>query len=289
MNVGPNGKAGPIFWAEVERGRRAKLADQGSETVESATNKPIWNRWWFWAVIVVLLAAIASNSGSEDEPVLAASTTTTSTSAAEPEATTSSISTQPSEESTTSQPNDASGTSQPSEGDLPSYEIVEEEDVSFPGAVRVALRVTVEEGTTAEQLRALAASLVTEFRTSDEYQALIIWFYHYPELAFDITTLGRWEDAPYGDWGRANEVDRGDYSKHEPYDRVKEKDWTLLPTPDEVDLYLAYLMTFDEMDTGVGDLPDDDDVFAAVATEHGVNPADVEDAADAVLDWTFNG
>ena len=139
----------------------------------------------------------------------------------------------------------------------------------------VAITTTL---STSTPTTALAALLVNEFRASHEYQALIIWFFHYPELAFDINTLGRWEDAPYGDWGRADEVDRGDYSKHQPYDRVKEKDWTLLPSKGQVDLYLAYLKTYDEMDSGTGDLLEDDDVFAAVADQFDVTSPDVEDA-----------
>jgi len=166
--------------------------------------------------------------------------------------------------------------------------VVAEEDVSFPGAVRFSVRVTVEEGTDVAQLRALATELAEQYRTSHEYQALAIFFYHYPELAFDIATLGRWEDAPFGDWGRADEAEQGDYTNHQPFDDLKDKDWTLLPTQDEVDLYVEYLSTYDEMDTG-DDLPSDDDVFAVVGSEHGVTAQDVEDAANAVLDWTFDG
>ena len=67
------------------------------------------------------------------------------------------------------------------------------------------------------------------YRASHQYQALLIGFYHYPEMIEDIATLGTWEDAPYGDWGRAADVARGDYTKHQPNDRTIEKDWSLLP------------------------------------------------------------
>jgi hypothetical protein len=42
------------------------------------------------------------------------------------------------------------------------------------------------------------------------------------------------------------------------------------------------------MDTG-DELPSDEDVFEAVASEFEVTPGDVESAAGAVLDWMFNG
>jgi hypothetical protein len=35
--------------------------------------------------------------------------------------------------------------------------------------------------------------------------------------------------------GPAADAARGDYTKHQANDRTMEKDWSLLPTPDEVD------------------------------------------------------
>ena len=152
---------------------------------------------------------------------------------------------------------------------LPGFVIVEEEDLSFPGAVRISLRIVVDEGMTGAQLRVLAAELAQQYRASHEYQAFNIFFYHFPELAFNVATLGVWDDSPYGDWARANEVARGDYSNHQPNDKIKEKDWSLLPTDDQVQLWLAYNDKYDEMDTDPLSLPSDDDVFAAVAADRG--------------------
>ncbi len=259
--------------AVAERSTRLNHQNEGS-----ATGLPV--RSWLATVAIGLFFSgcagavneqAPSMTSQQSAPSVASTTTTPPTTTAQP--------------TTTILP---PTTTTLAETDLPDYTVVAEEDVSFPGAVRISLRVAVETGTDADQLRALASKLAEQYRLSHEYQAFNIFFYHYPELAFDSATLGRWEDAPFGDWGRADEVERGDYSKHQPFDDLKEKDWSLLPTQGEVDLYLAYLTTYDEMDTG-DDLPSDDDVFAMVATDYGVSPMDVENAADAVLDWMFNG
>lgn len=171
---------------------------------------------------------------------------------------------------------------------LPNYKVLATEDVSFPGAMRLSLRVVVDEGTTREQLRVIAKRIVADQQEKGAFQALLIFFYHYPELTQDIAALGAWEYAPYGDWGRADEVELGDYTKHEPNDRTKEKDWSLLPSRDEIDVYVAYIEMFTKMDTDPLSSPADDDIYPAVATELAIPVNEVDAALDAIADWWFN-
>lgn len=176
----------------------------------------------------------------------------------------------------------------PSTVPLPSYTILEEEDISFGTTVRISLRIVVGEGTSKAQLGALGDALAEQYRESHEYHAFNIFFYHFPQLSQDYASLGSWDDSPYGDWSRANEVDRGDYSSHRPNDETREKDWSLLPTGRQVDLYVSFQETYTAMDTDPMELPSDDDVLAAVAQKEGVTAAEVEEAADAVFAWQFN-
>ena len=171
---------------------------------------------------------------------------------------------------------------------LPNYNVLATEDVSFAGAVRIRLRVTVDDGTTRGQLRAIAEEIVAEQQAEGPFQALNIFFYHYPELSQDIASLGTWDYSPYGDWGRANEAKLGDYTKHEPNDRTKEKDWSLLPSRDQIDVYVAYIEMFALMDTDPLSFPSDDDIYPAVATELGIPVSEVDAALDAIADWWFN-
>ncbi|MCH7669702.1 MAG: hypothetical protein IIC71_10980 [Acidobacteria bacterium] len=263
-----------------------------------------WARRALWqkillifTVVIIVTAPLASEDPdavesigaqqetSGDETGGSASVTTSSEQAPSP---TTTIEPSGSNASTTSVETTTRSSSTTTQVPLRKYEILEEEDVSFPGAVRISLRVIVESGASREDLRRIAQDLASQYRESGEYQAFNIFFYHYPELASGGVTLGVWDDAPFGDWGRASEVERGDYSEHKPTDRTKEKDWSLLPSPEEIDLYAAYSEMFDLMDTDALELPSDDDVMAAVAAERDISAEAVADAVDAVLDWMFN-
>lgn len=103
--------------------------------------------------------------------------------------------------------------------------------------IQLWLIVSVEAGTTKDQLARLGTRLATEYRLSREYQALVIQFVRFPE---GVATLGRWTDAPHGDWERAGEATKGDYSTHQIVDETVEKDWSLLPTDEQMDVFRRY-------------------------------------------------
>lgn len=180
-------------------------------------------------------------------------------------------------------------TTEPEVVTIPDHTVVAEEDVSFPGAVRVSLRVAVSGAPTPDQLRALAWQLANEYRASHQYQAFNIFFYAFPELAFDLADLGIWVDAPYGDWARAAQAARGDYSTFAVDEKIFEKDWTLLPSEQEVMLYVAFFEKADELDPDYTNPPSDEEVASAVAADMGFTAEDVLAATEAVLDWQMNG
>ncbi|MDE0289393.1 MAG: hypothetical protein OXM88_12605 [bacterium] len=155
------------------------------------------------------------------------------------------------------------------------YQVVEEGDSSVEGAVRIWLTVQVEAGTTKSELGQLGERLGFEYRLSDEYQALAIYFVHFPE---GIDTLGTWIHAPYGEWNRADEVDRGDYSEHQIGNHTVEKDWGLLPTDAQMNLYRRYLEYRDGQDGSVAE----EELIAQAAAEFGV---DVEEIDAAIAAW----
>jgi len=79
----------------------------------------------------------------------------------------------------------------------------------------------------------------------------------------------------------ADEVDKGDYSEHRVDDRTIEKDWSLLPTEAEIDLFRRYLAFKDEQ---AGSVPDDELILQAAA-EFEVDEEDIEAAIDAWERW----
>ena len=167
------------------------------------------------------------------------------------------------------------------------YESIDNTDASTPEAVRVWLTVQVDAGATKAQLAQVGARVVAEYRLSHDYQALLISFVHFPE---GRDTLGRWIDAPFGDWTRAAEAEKDgegkvDYSQHRIDDRTVEKDWSLLPTDAQVELYRAYEEYRSTQKDAEGLVPLDEELIPLAAEELGVTAGEIEAALDAWRAW----
>jgi hypothetical protein len=162
------------------------------------------------------------------------------------------------------------------------YHIIGSGESAAPDPIRVWLTVSVEAGTTKDQLARLGARLAAEYRLSRDYQALLILFVRFPE---GTATLGRWTDAPHGDWDRAAEATKGDYSTHQIVDRTIEKDWSLLPTDDQMDVLRRYndYRTAYQVDNEVS-LPDAE-LIPLAASALGLDEAVIQDAIDAWSAW----
>lgn len=100
-----------------------------------------------------------------------------------------------------------------------SYTVLEEKDVSFATTVRKSVRTTVDESMTKEQIEWVAQDIVKKITQRQAVNAIMIFIYHSGD---DYMGLARicidW--APYGDWGKASEVEAGDYTQHQYLYRV---------------------------------------------------------------------
>ena len=161
------------------------------------------------------------------------------------------------------------------------HSILESGEAADP--VQVWLTVSVEAGTTKEQLARLGARLAAEYRLSRDYQALVVHFVHFPE---GIATLGRWTDAPHGDWSRAGEATKGDYSTHQIVDETVEKDWSLLPSDEQMDVLRRYRAYQTEYQVANEESPPDAELIPlAAAALDGLDEAVIQDAIDAWSTW----
>ncbi|MDE0374685.1 MAG: hypothetical protein OXK16_01825 [bacterium] len=155
--------------------------------------------------------------------------------------------------------------------------------------VQLWLTVSVETGTTKDQLAQLGIRLATEYRLSREYQALVIDFVRFPEgHGQSVPPLGRWTDAPYGDWNRAGEVTRGNYDNHEVVDRTIEKDWSLLPTDEQMEVfrrYQDYRLAY-QVENEVS--PPNSELIPLAAAALGLEETAIEEAIDAWRAWVGN-
>ena len=185
--------------------------------------------------------------------------------------------------STTEAPS-TSTTEAPGTGTVPpapdiGYSVLTEELSPFQGAERTWLTVQVDAGATMSELGQIGNRLAFEYRVAQQYQALLIYFVHFPE---GVDTLGTWIHAPFGDWNRAAEVTKGDYSQHRVDDRTVEKDWTSLPTDSEVDLYRKYREYKGNLSDSPDPVPPDEELIPLAAEEFQV-PA--EDLRGAIAAW----
>ena len=162
------------------------------------------------------------------------------------------------------------------------YDILSNVDASSQGAVRTWLTVQVDAGATKSELAQIGERLGFEYQVVQEYQALLIDFVHFPE---GIATLGTWIRAPFGDWTKAGEVEKGDYSQHETVDRTIEKDWSLLPTDAQVELYWDYT-DYRETLVDSDDPPSEDEVIEMAAEKLGVTIDEIEEAVAAWETWS---
>jgi hypothetical protein len=94
------------------------------------------------------------------------------------------------------------------------YTIAEERDISFGGTVRIDARAVIYGEHTRDGILATAKSVVAEITAKRAVNAIGVFFYT-PTAdtsgGFDIASV---EWAPDGEWGNADSVSTGDYSRH---------------------------------------------------------------------------
>ena len=162
------------------------------------------------------------------------------------------------------------------------YQVITQESSPIQGADRTWLTVQVESGATKAELAQVGTRLAFEYRVAQQYQALLIYFVYFPE---GVDTLGAWIHAPFGDWNRAAEAEQGDYSQHRVSDSTIEKDWSLLPTDAQVQLYRRYRTYKENLADTVDPLPPDESLIPLAASEFGVTPAELQGAVRAWIAW----
>lgn len=231
----------------------------------------------------VSLPSIATTSVATTEATTttaaapAATTTTAAATTSTTEATTTSTTA-----ATTSTTEAAGGTETVPPAPDVGYSVLTEEASPFQGAERTWLTVRVDAGATKSQLAQVGNRLAFEYKVAQQYQALAIYFVHFPE---GVDTLGTWIHAPFGDWNRAGEAAKGDYSEHLVEDRTIEKDWSLLPTDTQVDLYRRYREYKDNLLDSGDPVPSDEELIPLAAEEFQVAPADLRSAVEAWEAW----
>jgi len=98
---------------------------------------------------------------------------------------------------------------------VPKYEIVEEEDISYSAIKRLRFRVVVSKNITKEEVGLIAKDIVRKTIDTQDVNAISVAMYDKEEDAQGGYTVAMVEWVPGGDWGKAGDVETGDYSTHE--------------------------------------------------------------------------
>ncbi|KHF39998.1 DUF4875 domain-containing protein [Halalkalibacter okhensis] len=133
---------------------------------------------------------------------------------------------------------------------VPSYTIVEEEDLSNGNTIRFAYWVVPSNIYIGkEAIEAIVMDVVEEAKEGKEFNAVVVWVIDDERQVGKGYTLAKFEYAPKGDWTKAADVVAGDYSTHEfVFDfgsatgKKLPKDYEQgeYPTAEELDVYFYW-------------------------------------------------
>ena len=106
---------------------------------------------------------------------------------------------------------------------IPTYQIVEQKDISYSNIVLLRIKVVVPSNITKQEVKDVAGDVVKKITKSQDVNAICIFMYDRIEGVDGAYTIASVDWAPYGDWARVDNVKTGDYSKHQFSYEIVEK------------------------------------------------------------------
>lgn len=120
------------------------------------------------------------------------------------------------------------------------YDIYSISEDNIGNAKRYSYKVIINEKAEVEELKETSKRIIQIAKQKKEFNGFNIFLYDYKEYADGIFTLGRVRYVPDGDWGKAGEVQPGDYEKLDYSWILLEKNWDKQLTPKEVEIWKRY-------------------------------------------------
>ena len=100
-------------------------------------------------------------------------------------------------------------------GSVPTYTIIDEGEVNYSTVIRPVCNIVAESGLSQSDIEKIAKDIVNRYIKLKKVNAVGIFIFSdkskIGKEAYDIAKID-W--APYGDWGKAGDIESGDYSKH---------------------------------------------------------------------------
>ena len=167
------------------------------------------------------------------------------------------------------------------------YRIVEKEELSFSNVKRFIWSVVVDEEVSVTDLELISKEVIEDAKKGEEFNAIAIHFYDHDEYIGKGYTLGQAEYAPDGDWSKADTISTGNYKKMDYKFDLREKDWSIRLSQEEMDVYGVWQVIYMEKAEEV-DLPDEDGVTAEVAEALDITSEEVKAIVHKQSNWMFS-
>lgn len=197
--------------------------------------KPLYKRWWFVGIVIFMVIIVGG--GAED-----------------------------------------ASSDEPKKDDSPvvedkvkvvEYEVIEKEDVSIGDIKRFQWEVVVNEPANIEQLKVVAIEVIELAKKDNDFNAIVIGFYDYPEFIGHGYTLGKVLYAPQGEWAKAETVKTGQYDKMDYTYELRKKDWTKQLSPEEVEVFNAWNELYYSK-SSPADIPEESEINKEIAEQFGI-------------------
>lgn len=120
------------------------------------------------------------------------------------------------------------------------YRIASTKDVSFPTVKRYVYNVVVTGEPTKAELTEIAYAVFEEAKKRTPFNALSVVFYDYECLIYHGVVMGSADFAPDGDWGKAMDVQTGNYRTMKIINEIEEPYWPNAVTEREAEIYAEF-------------------------------------------------
>ena len=167
---------------------------------------------------------------------------------------------------------------------LPEYQVIEIDDVSFGNTKRYSLSV-ITEPADEQTIKLIAATIIEDLKTQKPFNSVYIYFNDQIEYIGHGHSLARVIYAPDGEWEKAMNVRTGDYSTMKFAYNIKGKDIGERPTDEEAKVYKYWNDVYNGMDTNPESFPDEDIVSQRVAEHFNINTDEVNSIYMKVTMW----
>ncbi len=177
---------------------------------------------------------------------------------------------------------------------IPTYQVVDIEDISVPRAVRFRALLTAEFPISIEQINGFCEQVVESIKSEVPVNAVVVFLFDTRSLLSAGYSIAKCEYAPNGVWTDALDAQKGDYSTHkytyEYQPKVNDPQAALVDRPTEEEYNLC--QQWDELASEL--LTDSTDVAATetivdeqIAEKNAVSVQTVKDAIFKCTVWTW--